>query len=73
MARARRLPSRFPIGTHYVVEGVPGEDGELLITSRRVVFPDGFQLELPLTESRASAARRGRRRQRAGVRRVIRG
>ncbi len=52
MARPSRLPSRFPVGTHYVVEGVPGKDGELLITARYVVLPNGTQVILPVSDSR---------------------
>ncbi len=52
MAGASRLPSRFPVGTHYVVEGVPGKDGELLITSRYVVLPNGTQVALPVSSPR---------------------
>ena len=66
MAAARRLPSRFPVGTHYVVEGVPGKDGELLITSRYVVLPNGTQVPLP-----PSAPQTARRRARPGRRRAL--
>jgi hypothetical protein len=65
MAGVSRLPSRFPIGTHYVVEGVPGKDGELLITSRYVVLPNGTHVTLPVPTPRALAsAVAGRRRRR---------
>lgn len=59
MAGVKRLPARFPVGTHYVVEGVPGKDGELLITSRYVVLPSGIQVQLPVS-SQTSVARRRR-------------
>jgi hypothetical protein len=59
MASLDRLPRRFPVGTRYVVEGVPGDDGELTITSRMVVLPNGT--ELPVTPRRL-AARLTRRR-----------
>jgi len=49
MAGLDRLPRRFPIGTRYVVEGTPGADGELTITSRMVVLPDGTEVTLPVT------------------------
>lgn len=64
----RRLPSRFPVGTHYVVEGVPGNDGELLITSRYVVLPNGTQLPVPVSSPRAPAAAGPRRRRTNGKR-----
>jgi hypothetical protein len=41
-----RLPSRFPVGTHYVIEGEPNRDGELRITSRYLVLPNGTHLDL---------------------------
>jgi len=46
MASAHRLPSRFPIGTHYVIEGQPNQRGELQITSRYLILPNGTQLDL---------------------------
>ena len=47
-----RLPDRFPVGTHYVVEGMPDENGELTITSRCVVLPNGTEFSLPVTPKR---------------------
>ena len=42
-----RLPTRFPVGTRYVIEGRPGGDGPLRIHLRYLEFPDGRQVELP--------------------------
>lgn len=61
MASVDRLPRRFPVGTRYVVEGIPGDDGELTITSRRVVLPNGTVLPLPVSSQRP-ATRKVRRR-----------
>ena len=58
MAGFRRLPDRFPVGTHYVVEGVPGNEGELLITSRYVVLPNGTQVTLPVSSPQPVTSRR---------------
>jgi hypothetical protein len=58
MAGVRRLPARFPVGTHYVVEGVPDKEGELLITSRYVVLPNGIQVPLPVSSERPVRPRR---------------
>jgi hypothetical protein len=44
---ADRLPSRFPVGTRYVVEG-RGNQGQLRICSRYLEFPDGRQIDLPV-------------------------
>ena len=58
---ANRLPSRFPVGTRYVVEGRCGSQGQLRICSRYLEFPDGRQIDLSVEP----AARR-----RAGPRRT---
>ena len=46
MGMQPRLPSRFPVGTHYIVEGEPGEGGKLRIVSRYVVMPSGIHYDL---------------------------
>ena len=53
-----RLPSRFPIGTRYVIEGREG-----LIRLRYLEFPDGRKVDLPAdlaarTKLRTGAAKR---------------
>jgi hypothetical protein len=53
----RHLPDRFPVGTHYVVEGAPDRFGEFRITSRYVVLPNGIQVALPVA-GRGPAPRR---------------
>jgi hypothetical protein len=40
MRKSKRLPTRFPVGTKYVLEG----RGALV--SRHIEFPDGRRLEL---------------------------
>jgi hypothetical protein len=40
------LPSRFPAGTHYVIEGRPGKSGKLRIVSRQLILPDGRRIRL---------------------------
>ncbi len=50
-----RLPSRFPVGTRYVIEGRGGR-----ISLRYLEFPDGRKVDLPSdlaarTKSRARA------------------
>jgi hypothetical protein len=46
MGMQPRLPSRFPVGTHYIVEGKPGKGGKLRIVSRYVVMPSGIRYDL---------------------------
>jgi hypothetical protein len=42
MGQINRLPSRFPDGTRYVIEGHAGR-----IVSRYLEFPDGRHVDLP--------------------------
>jgi hypothetical protein len=59
MSRANRLPSRFPEGTRFVIEGRAG------LISRYLEFPDGRHLDLPvrriISEKRAKLRRRSAR------------
>jgi hypothetical protein len=53
-----RLPSRFPVGTRYVIEGRGGR-----IRLRYLEFPDGRKVDLPAdlaarTKSRTGAGSR---------------
>ena len=59
---AVRLPSRFPIGTRYVIEGRGGR-----IQLRYLEFPDGRRVELP-----AELAERNRPRATTASRRRVR-
>jgi hypothetical protein len=54
-----RLPSRFPAGTRYVIEGRGG-----LINLRYIEFPDGRQIDLPPDLAKRTATRRASRRPR---------
>jgi hypothetical protein len=57
--RASHLPSRFPIGTRYIVEGRGGAQGRLRVQSRYLEFPDGRHVDLPVRPfARASSGRR---------------
>jgi hypothetical protein len=54
----RRLPSRFPVGTRFVIEGRAGH-----ICLRYLEFPDGRKVDLPAdlaarTKARRAAVRR---------------
>jgi hypothetical protein len=53
-----RIPSQFPVGTRYVIEGRGGH-----IHLRYIEFPDGHRVDLPAdlaarTKSRVHAGRR---------------
>ncbi|MGB7259757.1 MAG: hypothetical protein WBD48_16915 [Pseudolabrys sp.] len=52
---SHRLPSRFPVGTKFVIEGRPGKEGQVF--SRYLEFPDGTFMPLPSRPPRKSAAR----------------
>jgi len=43
---ATQIPSRFPVGTHYIVEGEPRKGGQPRIVSRYVVMPSGVRYDL---------------------------
>jgi hypothetical protein len=46
MAPQPRLPTRFPVGTHYIVEGEPKKGGQPRIVSRYAVMPSGMRYDL---------------------------
>jgi hypothetical protein len=45
--RTSRLPSRFPVGTKFVIEGKRGGEGQVQVFSRYLEFPDGTFFPLP--------------------------
>ncbi len=51
-----RLPSRFPVGTRYVIEGRGGR-----IRLRYLEFPDGRKVDLPADLAARSKTRSGGR------------
>ena len=55
------LPSRFPVGTRYVVEGSGGAQGPLRIHLRYLEFPDGRQIKLPADVALVPSPRRAPR------------
>lgn len=59
-----RLPSRFPVGTKFVIEGRRGGAGKVQVFSRYLEFPDGSFYPLPARPSargKAEKVRRGSR------------
>ncbi|HET9717831.1 MAG TPA: hypothetical protein VFP60_16750 [Pseudolabrys sp.] len=55
-----RLPTRFPEGTKFVIEGKPGRQGQLRIYSRYLEFPDGTFLRLPIKTRKRNVSARAR-------------
>jgi hypothetical protein len=49
-----RLPSRFPVGTRYVIEG------RLRVHARYIEFPDGRHVDLPVDLAKRTRSRRRR-------------
>jgi hypothetical protein len=66
--RSSELPSRFPVGTKFVIEGRPRGKGQVQVSKRYIEFPDGTFIRLPvlpITEkTRARRPRRSRSRRR---------
>jgi hypothetical protein len=62
MGQADRLPSQFPEGTRFIIEGRAGR-----ILSRCLEFPDGRHIDLPVDQARAKPSVRARRRLRKGA------
>jgi hypothetical protein len=60
-----RLPSRFPVGTKFVIEGRRGGEGQVQIFSRYLEFSDGTFLPLPVRPAKRKSAPARRRRSRS--------
>jgi hypothetical protein len=62
MRKPKTLPSRFPIGTKFVIEGRRAGEGEVQVFKRYIEFPDGTLVRLPKRpeKSRTAALRRAR-------------
>lgn len=56
-----RLPSRFPVGTKFVIEGRPAADGRPQTFKRYIEFPDGTFVRLPARPVKRMTAGRIRR------------
>jgi hypothetical protein len=65
VSQVDRLPSRFPVGTRYIIEGRGSGDGRLRIHLRYLEFPDGRHVDLPIDGTRS-------RRRRSGARATVR-
>ena len=64
--RSSGLPSRFPVGTKFVIEGRPRRRRPVQVFNRYLEFPDGTFVRLPVhpvtEKSRARRPRRSRSR-----------
>ena len=60
-----RLPSRFPVGTRYVVEGRGGR-----IRLRYLEFPDGRKVDLPADLATRTKSHRRRQRRQPGPKKI---
>jgi hypothetical protein len=67
-SQASHLPSRFPVGTRYVIEGRGGDKGQLRVHSRFIAFPDGRTVTLPADLAERAAFRPVSRRRRRKAR-----
>jgi len=63
-SKVSRLPSRFPVGTRFVIEGQSG-----LVHMQYLEFPDGRRIQLPAdVAGRVGSHARRRTRQKAAIR-----
>jgi hypothetical protein len=60
---SNRLPSRFPVGTKFIIEGRPAREGQVQVFSRYLEFPDGTFFPLPsrIARKRPPRSRRHQR------------
>lgn len=60
MGKPTTLPSRFPIGTKFVIEGRPAAAGEVQVFKRYIEFPDGTLVRLPKHPDKSRSPTRSR-------------
>ncbi len=60
MRKPKTLPSRFPIGTKFVIEGRSAGAGEVQVFKRYIEFPDGTLVRLPKHPDKARSPTRSR-------------
>lgn len=56
-----RLPTRFPVGTKFVIEGRRAGEGQPQVFTRYLEFPDGTFFPLPSAPRRKSSLERAPR------------
>ena len=57
-SKLSRLPSRFPVGTKFVIEGRRAGEGEVQVFKRYIEFPDGTHVRLPARPDKRRTAKR---------------
>jgi hypothetical protein len=62
MRKPKTLPSRFPIGTKFVIEGKRAGEGKVQVFNRYIEFPDGTLLRLPKRPDKTRSPTRSRAR-----------
>jgi hypothetical protein len=62
---ATRLPSRFPVGTKFIVEGRRAGEGQVQVFKRFLEFPDGTHVRLPARNAKRKSVADTRRNRRA--------
>ncbi|HEY0223677.1 MAG TPA: hypothetical protein VGC38_04105 [Pseudolabrys sp.] len=62
---SRRLPSRFPVGTKFIVEARQAAKGQVQVFKRSLEFPDGTHVRLPARAEKRKAVADTRRHRRA--------
>ena len=53
-SRSDRLPSRFPVGTKFVIEGRSGGEGQMQVFKRYIELPNGTFFALPAVQRKSS-------------------
>ena len=61
-SQASELPSRFPVGTKFVIESRPARNGGPTVYSRYLELPDGRSFSLPPRKLASKARQRLRNR-----------
>ena len=51
------IPTRFPVGAKFVVEGFGGEEGNFRVIARYIVLPGGRRINVPADFSSPQAPR----------------
>jgi hypothetical protein len=70
-SRTRGLPSRFPVGTKFVIEGRRRGEGQVQVYRRFLEFPDGTRIRLPPRPGKRPVSRKRATRAAASRKRAV--